>query len=338
VDISGISNNVGVYRGCATTTQTWVAGQALRAAVTDAPDRPEGGFSDTEYVINKLNLDVATDLSAIGSEVPTNIGQAFGVATSYPLYYQLQQNDIAAGKIAATCDDAPFTAASPNLTAACQPNLSAGAYTAIANIDNIGVVNGTLFGAAAIPPGAPAKIQLHRRAITSGTQSASNLRFLNKPCATGIAGGFMSPARTVSSTATVQVSEQSSTGGVKTGLTAATTAGQFGLGVVSMENVPVAGTDKWAYVKLSGLSNTTDAKQRAAAIDGSYDFWYELTAFTATTAFPQGQDLIAATVASLGNPGITDLTGLFITPVAGVPGANVSKSARIGNSCQAPSF
>lgn len=342
VDISGQSNTVGVYRGCSTTTQTFTSGQALRSSVTAAPDRPEGGFSDTEYVINKLNLDVTTDISAIGSEVATNIGQAFGVAVSYPLYYQLQKNDIAAGKIAATCDDAPFTSASPNLTGACQPNMAAATYTAIANVDNIGAVDGTLFGAAATPPGTSGKIQLERRAITSGTQSASNLRFLNKPCATGVAGGALNPARVANSTARVDVAENSSTGGVKTGLTSATNAGEFGLGFVSMENVP-GSSDKWAFVKLDGVSpnfdtnGVADAKQRQNAIDGIYTAWYELVAFTASTAFQEGQELIAAVNASLGNPGITDLNGLFITPVAGVTGANVGKTARIGNSCQ-PAF
>lgn len=336
VDVSGLNNTVGVYRGCATTTQTWASGQVLRSTVFQTPDRPEGGFSDTEYTINQLNLAVTTDLGDIGSEVPTNIGQAFGVAASYPLYFQLQKNDIAAGKIAASCDDAPSSATSPNLTAACQPNMAAATYTAIANINNIGVVDGTLFGAAATPPGTSGKIQLERRAITSGTQSASNLRFLNKPCATGIPQGEMNPA--TSSTAKVDVALNSSTGGVKTGLTSATNAGEFGLGVVSMENIPVSGTDKWAFVKLNGVSPNTDAKQRAKAIDGSYDFWYELVAFTASTAFQEGIDLIAATSASLGNPGITDLAGLFITPVAGVTGSNVSKSYRDGKSCRAPSF
>ena len=141
----------------------------------------------------------------------------------------------------------------------------------------------------------------------------------------------------------MDVAENSSTGGVKTGLTNATNAGEFGLGWVSMENVPVAGTDKWAFTKLDLVSpnftatGAADAKQRANAIEGNYTAWYELVAFTATTAFPQGQDLITAVNASLGNPGITDLTGLFITPVAGVIGANVGKTARAGNSCQ-PAF
>lgn len=322
------------------TLATPTTAATVNVAGDAAPTNSIGGFSDTEYPINKLNLDVDTDLSAIGGEVATNIGQAFGVAVSYPLYFQLQKNDIALGKIAATCDDAPSTSSAPNLTGACQPNMAASTYTFVANKDSISGVDGTLFGAAATPPGTSGKIQLERRAITSGTQSASNLRFLNKPCATGIVGGALNPA--VTSTAKVDVALNSGTGDVKKGLTNASNAGEFGLGVVSMENLP--GSDKWAFVKLDNVSpnfnadGSADAKQRANAIEGSYSMWYELVAFTATTAVgTDGEALISGINTSLGNPNITDLTGLFITPVAGVSGANVSKTARAGNSCQ-PAF
>lgn len=74
-DIPGFQNNVSIYRGCATFKQTFTPGQARRATVFLNPDRPEGGFSDTEYLINKLNLGVVTELSAIVGEVSTNIGQ-----------------------------------------------------------------------------------------------------------------------------------------------------------------------------------------------------------------------------------------------------------------------
>jgi hypothetical protein len=329
VDISGLPNTVGVYRGCATTQVNFSAGQALRASVTAAPDRPEGGFSDTEYLMNKLNLNVTTELGDIGGEVSTNIGQVFGAAVSYPLYAQLQKNQGLVGTVALDGEacDGVYT------TGACQPNLPAAVYTKIANINTIGGVRGSLFGVTAFP-GTSAKLQFHRRAITSGTQSASNLRFLNKPCATGEAGGAMEPSRVANSTARVAVTENSSTGGVKTGLTNASTAGEFGLGWVSMENIPVAGTDKWAFVKLDGVAPNADAMQRQTAMDGNYSAFYELVAFTAHTAFPQGVDLIAGVKTSLGNPGITDLPGLFITPLAGATGGNVGKVYRTaGNSC-----
>ena len=328
IDLSGLPNAVGVFRGCATTTQTFTAGQALRASVTQNPDRPEGGFSDTEYLMNKLNLDVTTELGDIGSEVPTNIGQVFGAAVSYPLYAQLQKNQGIIATTAADGEDCDGVYAS----GACQPNLPATTYTKVANKATIGGVAGSLFGVASFP-GTSAKLQFHRRAITSGTQSTSNLRFLNKPCATGEAGGAMEPSRVANSTTRVAVFENSSTGGVKTGLTNSTNAGEFGMGWVSMENIPTAGTDKWAFVKLDGVAPNADAKQRQTAMDGNYSAFYELVAFTAHTAFQEGAELIAAVNTSLGNPGITDLPGLFITPLASATGSNVGKVYRAGNSC-----
>jgi hypothetical protein len=334
VDISGQTNAVGVYRGCATTTVNFTANQPLRANVFQAPDRPEGGLSDTEYTINKLNLGITTEVSEIGQEAETFIGQAFGVAVSYPLYHQLQKKDFGSAHTCVTGGSATL----PDLTAACQPNMAASTYTAIADANSIGVASGTLFGAAITPPGTSGKIQLERRAITSGTQSASNLYFLNTPCALGTAGGALVPARTVDNTSKVDVAENSSTGGVKTGLTNASNAGEFGLGVVSLENIPGSG-EKWAFVKLDAVSpnftaaGAVDAKQRVNAIANNYKMWYEITAFTATTAFPEGIALIEGVKTALGNPEITDLPGLFISSGAGAIGSNVSKVTRGANSC-----
>jgi hypothetical protein len=326
VTLNGVAYPIGRYNNCTdTVTKTFSTSLKGDAAGLPGQSYPDGGFSDTEYLINKQNLDIVSNLSAIGGEVATNIGQAFGVAVSYPLYYQLQKNDVTAGLLAASCDDGSATA--PNLTPACQPNLPALRYTAVANRDSIGGVDGSLFGG---PAGSI--VNLVRRVPTSGTQSASNLRFLTKPCAPGA----LEPARATDSTGTAIVTEQSGTGGVKTALNAATGAGQYGLGVVSMENTPAptATTDRWAFVKLDRVSPNSDAQQRAEAIDGSYNFWYELAAFTAggsvSPASPNAAALIAAVSTTLGE---SDLKGIFATPVAGA-GGPTSKGARLGNSCQ----
>ena len=132
------------------------------------------------------------------------------------------------------------------------------------------------------------------------------------------------------------VTEQSSIGGVKVALNTATGAGQFALGVVSMENTPAPTptADRWAFVKLDGVSPNSDAQQRAKAMDGAYTFWYELAAFTASNpvspASAAGTALILAATTVLTN---SDLKGIFATPVAGSSGPT-SKGARIGNSCQ----
>ena len=138
------------------------------------------------------------------------------------------------------------------------------------------------------------------------------------------------------STPTFVVTEQSGTGGVKSALNTATGASEFGLGVVSMENTPAptATADRWAFVKLDGISPNSDSFQRAEAIKGNYTMWYELVAFTAGSASQEGIDLMTAVNSSLGNPALTNLKGLFITPLAGVTGTNVAKGTRFGNSCQ----
>ena len=330
VTLNGVAYPIARYNNCSdTVTKTFTASLKGDASGLPGQSYPDGGFSDTEYLINKQNLDIALELSSLGEEVATNVGQAFGVAVSYPLYLQLQKNDVAADILAATCDDGSPTA--PNLTPACQPSLPAQRYSSVANRDTIGGVDGSLFGG---PAGSI--VNLVRRVPTSGTQSASNMRFLNKPCATGPSQGALEPARATDSTETAIVSEQSSTGGVKSALNTATGSNQFALGVVSMENMPAptATTDRWAFVKLDGISPNSDAQQRANAIDGSYNFWYELAAFTAggsiSSASPSAAALIIAVATTLGE---SDLKGIFATPVAGSSGPT-SKGARLGNSCQ----
>ncbi|MDP3135023.1 MAG: hypothetical protein Q8N17_01650, partial [Burkholderiaceae bacterium] len=121
-------------------------------------------------------------------------------------------------------------------------------------------------------------------------------------------------------------------GDVKSSITAASTAGEYAIGVLSLENVP-SGTEKFAFVKLNSVSPNLDANQRQTAISGDYELWYELVGFTAGSAFSEGADLINGTIVALGDPTITDLTGLFVTKAAGVSGANVSSGAKLGNAC-----
>ncbi len=293
------------------------------------PTLPQGGYSDTEYTLNQLNLGISKGLADIGSEAPTNVGQGFGLAVSYPLYAQLQK---AQGIIATTAADGE--ACDGNYAAgACQPSINRQKYSSLVSAGGVTNKDGSLFGA---PAGSVIKVE--RRVGTSGTQSSSNAFFLNKPCATGLAGGELGLAGTNTAGTTsynggkVLVRSNNGSGDVKTQLTAASTAGELAIGVLSLENVPSA-TEKFAFVKVNGVSPNVDAKQRQTAIDGDYEFWYELVAFTAGSAFGEGVDLINGTVIALGDPSITDLTGLFVTKAAGVTGVNVSKGAKQGNAC-----
>ena len=313
------------FTGCGVDTVTLAA----NASPYGVPTLPQGGFSDTEYTLNQLNLGISKSLSDIGTEAPTNVGQGFGLAVSHPLYAALQK---AQGIINTTAADGE--ACDGNYASgACQPGINRQKYSSLVSAGSVTNKDGSLFGAAA-----GSVIKVERRVGTSGTQSSSNAFFLNTPCASGLPGGGLTPAGTNTAGTTsynagkVQVRSNNGSGDVKTSLTNASTAGELAIGVLSLENVPSA-TEKFAFVKLNGVAPNVDAKQRQTAIDGDYEFWYELVAFTAGSAFTEGADLINGAVVALGDPGITDLTGLFVTKAAGVTGANVSKGAKLGNAC-----
>ena len=130
-----------------------------------------------------------------------------------------------------------------------------------------------------------------RRQPGSGTQAASNMYFLQNPCAVGAVGsaarqsGSTSPAPLV--TGAYNVNEQSGTGGVEGCLKAIdNVAGAYGLAILGRENSPlpnnaVAGSaaDKqYRYVKLDGMQPTRfDEATGKGATTGDYDFVYEST-------------------------------------------------------------
>lgn len=313
------------YTGCGAASVT----VAANVSPFSLPTVPQGGFSDTEYTLNQLNLGISKSLTDIGSEVPTNVGQGFGLAVSYALYATLQKSQ---GIISTTAADGE--ACDGNYTSvACQPTINRQKYASLVSAGGVTNKDASLFGG---PAGTA--IEVMRRVGTSGTQSSSNAYFLNKPCGTGLLGGELSvagnnTAGTVSyNGGKAVITSKAGSGDVKTGLTAASTAGTLAIGVLSLENVP-SSTEKFAFVKLNGVSPNGDVKQRQTAIDGDYDFWYELVGFTSANAFTEGADLINGAVVALGDPSITDLTGLFVTKAAGVTGTNVSKGYKLGNSC-----
>lgn len=346
VTVSGESNTIERFNSCAVTAYGFTTGQDYREDTDadldmdqyDNPIVPDGGYSDTEYAMNKANMEIATDLGTIGAEKGTKVGQAFGVAVSYKLYRQLQKNDFGATSSCYTGG----TDAAPVLTGACQPNMSRATYSTIANSDNRGGINGKVFGGLATD-----SVTLARRVNTSGTQSTSNLFMLNKPCATNpeIGGAFVPvSAGDAGLAATFSVINGSSTGNVRTALHNASTAGTFALGYLSMENVPSGGGSdgKYAYVKMDGVSpnflpdGSADSKQRKNAMEGRWPQWVELVSFVNSVdpaGISEDDDLIAAIDESLSNPFITDLTGLFITKTLGT-NANESPLFRNAASCR----
>lgn len=331
---------------CATTAVTNVTGDAtfvncgVETVMTSAnldqfspPTLPQGGFADTEYILSQLNLGISKSLSEIGYEGYSYVGQAYGLAVSFPLYAELQK---AQGIVASTAHNGE--ACDGNYTAgACQPNINRQKYTSLVSAGSVTNKDGSLFGAA---PGSIIKVA--RLQGTSGTQMASNIFFLNRPCAMGSPGGAGSLAGSDSQGTTsynggkVQVTTYNSDQNAKSALSAASYNNELAIGVLPLTTVPFFVYDKFAFVRLNGVSPNVDYMQRQTAINGDYEFWYGgSVSFIALDSFSEGNDLIVAISGFLLDAGL-DSSGMFYTPDSGYPSSylvNVSKGARHGNSC-----
>jgi len=199
-------------------------------------------------------------------------------------------------------------------------------------------------------------INVARRVRTSGTQASSNIFFLGNPCSAG-AFGALAPATAADSIpGAFIVTEGSSTGNVKTTITSANNAGQFAIGVLSLENdwrVEGAANAQYRFVKVdnvhpevgSQLGTNSNGRPfytaRQTAINGEYPFHMEMHAFTATPTAQTGtygavviQDILV----EIGHPVICATTprGLTISPLAGstCDGTVVAKGTRFGNNCK----
>jgi len=339
-------NNADVYRACAI---------GVGATVADAaPTLPSGGFSDVEAALFER------DVTSVGTEADANVGQAFGVAVSTNLYRALQ---VAQGKYATV---AAANAGDPTFTPENAPNISSAQYTSIIAAGSGYQTDWSpILGAA----GNGKKIVLVRRVSTSGTQASSNAHFLQKPCAGTSA---LTPAGVANSIAgAFEVSEQSGTSGVKAAMTTANNAGDFAIGVMSLENdwrrESSAANAQYRFLKLDGVhpeAGSSDGTTfvtpvgsltvnnytaRKTSVDGDYRFHMELKSFVANTADTFGAEIIPEIAASLGNPvDCADVPrGLTLNPLGGsscnaAPATSlatapfVAKGTRFGNNCQVP--
>lgn len=110
-------------------------------------------------------------------------------------------------------------------------------------------------------------VRVERRGAGSGTQASANAYFGNYPCSSGFA--LLADA-SANNPGVYEVVENSSTGNVKAGLNADFTAGKYAIGLVSLENSPVLGTDHWHFVSIDGV-----VPSEANAIAGKYDYFVE---------------------------------------------------------------
>lgn len=327
-------NGVPVYKGCAMAT-----GSAYPITSDTAPQRPAGGYSDVE---SAAFGSLAGDVASKGVESEANVGQVFGVAVSTNLYRALQTAQ------------GINVAADPNFDPVNAPNITTQQYTSIAALGSGYQADWSpILGAA----GAGKAVHLARRVPTSGTQGSSNIHFMKNPCALGVAGQLEPATAADSIPGAFVVTENSGTGNVKDTITAANAAGNFAIGVVSLENdwrTEGAGRNGYRFVKLDSVHPEAGSAQgtnsngtvyytaRKTAIDGQYGLYMELRQFVANPTAQTGSYgavVIPEITAALAAPTSCADTprGLTISPLAGSScGFDVvAKGTRFGNNCKA---
>lgn len=312
--------------GCSAVTATGAlsflaTGQKLKICSSTAAltaDNSVGGFMDVEPAIFQAQNAIAGDYSA--SIVPANFSQAFAVGVSKSLYEALQG---AQGLTVGATDVAN------------QPTIGKAQLNAIMSNDNFNdaAKKGAKF---LVSSTSNTALTYCRRPITSGTQMAAELYFLQNPTATGALGGatVVHGPSTGANNATspkglITVQLNTGTGDVKKCLNNTTTAANsFAVGILSAENNPVGTTDTYRLVKVQGASTTAGVsgdQQTANAIAGLYDFVYESVVFN-PTADPILDLINASVVVGPNTP------GLFLNVNSATP---ESKFGRQGSSVNA---
>jgi hypothetical protein len=226
----------------------------------------EIGFSDVEPVqfgstpAQIARLDVA----------PTNV-LMFGAPVTTGLRNALQDAQIVAGELAATCDD---TAAARE-TLACMPSLTKSQISALYS----GTVDSGTWSSLGVTNPTDDAIYVVRRVQTSGTQTSARIHFLNDPC-TGNVVPFAVGNNGEANNSTVPCSTTPQAGNVYEGsgsqnvvacMNNHDVAGRWAIGVLSLEFAPGA-ADRYRHVKIDGVAPTVLEVAR-----NRYHNWMEAT-------------------------------------------------------------
>jgi hypothetical protein len=201
--------------------------------------------------------------------------QGFGLAVNWAMYKALQDAQVTAGTLASSCtvDDAS------RILPSCQPNVRSTDYATL--VKATGTKTAAIFGLT-VSTEAPAstKLTLVRRDDASGTQSASNIYFLNNPCNTATTlGGGVPVLDTESSNDNFAMTKKATSGLVRTALDGTATAG-YAIGAAGLQARAIA-ANTWNFVKINGMSpnvsptgasGTFLASGREAFAKGDYNF------------------------------------------------------------------
>lgn len=244
---------------------------------------PEIGVSDEEPAVLVAAGAAAGDISKLDS-APLN-AVTFGTPVTLGLYHALQDAQIASGKLASSCKGTPGTnnprdAQGYSVAEACMPSLSKGQISSIfggqsSSWSDFGLNN----------PSGDNAIYVARRVVTSGTQTASRVFFLNDPCSAGVLsfvngdnGESATQANACNSAAPAgRVFEGSGAGNVETCMTNHDrnhrwaisinsaefpgvnndTSNEYGIGGGTATGNTIANKDYQRHIKIDGMSPST---------------------------------------------------------------------------------
>lgn len=324
------------------------AGRSKGQLIADRPGTVYvGGIMDVQpqtwpsSVIAGLTIPVVTGVA---------IQQAFGVAVSVPLYTEMFNSQKSAGS--ATIDKPiPSTClVTDTAKVECVPTISKGQMAAImSNNDTNGAYsNGANFLASTLASGT--ELRYIRRVDTSGTQAAAQNYFLGLPCAgvslsvvdeptsddeidTVSVPGFNPPVVNLKDALinSIRVVSAGGTGNVRQELSKSTIEGgaqNYAIGVMSGENNQSSGNlFRWLRVQGAAMSENAAPNNgqtnRAAVINGSYDFYYESVVVTPTSG--------AGVLSSFWGPVSNTLKNLQATGLVKAADQLFTKG---GNTCQ----
>lgn len=282
------------------------------------------GVSDEEpSILVKAGAVVGVDDSGILSDALNVV--TFGTPVTLGLRNALQSSQIASGKLPSSCTVG-------NESEACMPSLS---QSQIASI-----FSGNLLSWSELGMNNPADNNVHiaRRVITSGTQTASRLFFLNDPCAENMVqfvpgnngeSGTKADACNAAAPAGT-VFEGSGGGNVAACLTNHQRNGRWAIGINSLEvpnttettpayniggGAATGGTllnkDYQRHIKIDGFAPTT-----FNTATGRYKFWYEATVNNDGSPSADAAALKNAMLAGFNDPAVlVPLNATFNTTV-----------------------
>lgn len=249
--------------------------------------------------------------------VPVGL-QGFGIVANPNMYAALQEQNKADGLLPDSC-------ALGDATADCQPSINSADYASLVS------AGGLTKSSADLLPNAGTynsqQVTVCRRVDTSGTQASSNIFFLNNVCGSKGFGGADAPTYNADYS---WVIENSETSDVKA---CVNNVADLRLGVVSLENVPVAGTDSYKFVKVDGVSpnftaaGVADPKQKVNTRNGSYKFAVESYAMYKGTTL---EKVVAKQIADTLKASTQDLVGVLSMSGTGSTSALYKRG---GNNC-----